>query len=411
MLAPLMDEEQLSWINELIKVRKSIGKDTSDLEQYRHSFQSLQKNDDIKGLLEIPILLRMIVQNCYEPSSDNRVDLYRNLFNKTLLRQGIEDKRDQLQSVYRQIAFRIFVYDDDSAELNKGEFKDITGSDAYLYQYYLHTPEIGAGQDREGKYRVTFLHRSFYQYFLSEFLYEKFKAITDVQSGKNFLKYLWARHLDNYVLDNFCYMARGVNTACKCVLSAIEETDAILPTYENVSDSKEHIGNYDMANNVFWNAVSTCCSLFQKEKSQGPLDLKGRIAGLLSRYTCFGIVLKRSSLYHTNLYRADLHYADLRSTNLSSANLGNANLRGATLSHADLSYASLHGADLRGADLSYTGLYHANLSGADLRGVNLHTTHLWNANLESAKFSRSQFAYLSTKDIVNLYKIIVVDDE
>ena len=421
MLAPLTAEEQMSWINELIKVRKSNGKETADLEQYRQSFQSLQENRDIKGLLEIPILLRMIVQNCYEPSSDNRVDLYRELFDKTLLRQGIENQRERLHSIYREIAFRIFVYDDDSAELNTGEFKDITGSDAYLYQYYLHTPEIGAGQGRKDQYRITFLHRSFYQYFLSEFLYEKFKAITDVQSGKDFLKYLWARRLDNYVLDNFRYMAKGVNTACKCVLSAIEETDAILPIYENVSDSKERIGNYDMANNVFWNAVSACNSLLQKKESQELLDLTGRIAELLSKYDCFKILLRLSSLKDANLQGADLSFANLSDADLTGADLSFADLIRADLIRADLTGADLTSADLTRADLSFADLTHADLiradlsfadlTSADLRRTDLFSASLTGANLENATVSRSQYDYISKQDVENLDKIIVVDDE
>lgn len=417
MLAPLTNKEQLKWINDLIKLRKRTGKDTSDLERYRKTFHSLQENGDIKGLLEIPILLRMIVQNCYEPSSANRVDLYRNLFDKTLLRQGIEFQRDELQSVYRQIAFRIFVYDDDSAELNKGEFKDIAGSDAYLYQYYLHTPEIGAGPDKEDKYRVTFLHRSFYQYFLSEFLYEKFKAVTDVQSGKDFLKYLWARRLDNYVLDNFRYMAKSVNTACKCVLSAIEETDAILPIYENVSDAKERIGNYDMANNVFWNAVSACNSLFQIENSQELLDLTGRIAKLLSNYDCSGILLSMSSLNYAHLSgarlnganlstahlsRVDLSRAHLRGTKLSCTNLKGAILSGANLSEADLSDVNLSSAHLSRTNLSIACLYHANLSqanlsrailmGANLCHANMIKANLYDANLRGSDMSHSNLS-------------------
>ena len=314
----------------------------------------------------------------------------------------------------------------DWVQLNKGEFKDIAGSDAYLYQYYLHTPETGAGTDKEDKYRVTFLHRSFYQYFLSEFLYEKFKAITDVQSGKDFLKYLWSRRLDNYVLDNFRYMAKGVNTACKCVLRAIEETDAILPIYENVSDAKERIGNYDKANNVFWNAVSTCNRLFQKENSHESLDLTGRIAELISKYDCSEISLelssfKNASLQGAKLFRADLTRADLTRADLTGAHLSIADLTRAHLSIADLSAADLTSADLRHADLRHADLNFANLRfadlrradlrGADLRGADLIDVSLVGANLENAKVSRSQYDYISKQDVKNLDKIIIVDDE
>ena len=407
MLAPLTDEEQLELINKLIILRKNNGKDTSDLELYRQPFYTLQRNEDIKGLLEIPILLRMIVQNCFEPSSGNRVTLYSELFDKTLFRQGLEGQKDLLHSIYRQIAFRIFVYDDDSAELNTGEFKEIMGSNAYLYQYYLHTPEKEAGQNRKDKYRITFLHRSFYQYFLSEFFYAKLKAITDVPDGKNFLKYLWARRLDNYVLDNLRFRAKGVNIACKCVLNAIEETDAILPDYENVYDSKEHIGNYDIANIVFWNAISVCNSLFQKEKTQDPLDLTGRIAELLSKYDCSGIFLRWSSLNNANLRgarlsSADLNHADMRFANLSRAQLSNADIRDAdirtaNLSHANLRSTNLCSANLIGANLNGANLIDANLSRAYLSGSYLHSAYLSRANLTDATLSGS---YLSD---ANLY--------
>ena len=386
MLTPLTYKEQLAWINELVQFRKNNGTDTSVLERYIQTFQSLQKNEDIKGLLEIPILLRMIVQNYFEPSSGNRVNLYRELFDKTLFRQGLEGQRDRLHSIYREIAFRIFVYDDDCAEFNEGEFKEITGSNAYLYQYYLCTPETGGGQDRKDKYRITFLHRSFYQYFLGEFFYEKLETITDVQGGKDFLKYLWARRLDKYVLDNLRYRANNVNIACKCVLNAIEETDAILPEYENVSDSKKHVGNYDMANNVFWNAVSTCCSLFQNG-SQESFDLTGRIAELLSKYDCFSIFLRLSSLSNANLRGAKLDHADLSGADLSSTILNDADLRNADLRDTYLRSAFLISADLRGALLRDADLRLADLSGADLRGADLNNAVLSNANLNDANLN------------------------
>ena len=420
MLAPLTDEEQLAWINELIILRNNNGKDASDLELYRQTFYTLQKNEDIKELLEIPILLRMIVQNCFEPSSGNRVELYRNLFDKTLLRQGIEDQRNRLHSIYREIAFRIFVYDGNCAELSKGEFKDITGSDAYLYQYYLHSPETKTetGHDEKTQYRITFLHKSFYQYFLSEFFYEKLLTITDIQGGKDFLKYLWSRRIDKYTLDNLRYSAKDVNIACKCVLGAIKETDAILPDYVNVSDSKEYLGNYAMANNVFWNALSACSYLFQKEASQESWDLTGRIAKLLSNYDCSRIFLRLSSLSYVhlsgarlnganlseaNMKRIDLSRSHLNGAHLSHANLKGAILSGANLSEADLSDVNLKSAHLSRANLSIANLSHANLGRANLTRTNLRGANLSNTNLRKADLSLADLslAVLCDADLHN----------
>ena len=384
LLSPLTEEKQTAWINELISLREIKGIDTLDLRNYKHTFQALQENEDIAGLLKVPILLRMIVQNCFEPSSDNRVELYHELFDKTLLRQGLGDQRERLHSIYRELAFRIFVYDDDCAEINKKNFKEITDSDACLYQYYLHTPEVESGQDKADIYRITFIHRSFYQYFLSEFFYEKLKSVTDVQGGESFLKYLWPRHIDPYVLENLRLMAKSEDIDYMQVLMAIDETDAFLSEYENLYGSKESVGNYDKANNAFWNSISACNRIFQVESSEKKIKLTGRVIELFSKYICYGIVLRNSFLRNAKMREANLREADLSGANLSEADLSRADLRGADLREAHLIGANLREADLTGADLSGADLTRADLSGADLNAAFLIRANLTRARLTEA---------------------------
>ena len=387
LLSPLTEKKQIVFINELISLRESKGIDTSALCNYKHTLQALQEDDDIAGLLKVPILLRMIIQNCFEPSSDNRVELYSELFDKTLLRQDLRDQRERLHSIYREIAFRIFVFDDDCAEINKADFIEITDSDAFLYQYYLHTPEMGSGQGKADMYRLTFLHRSFYQYFLSEFFYEKLKSVTDVQSGETFLKHLWPRHMDPYVLDNLRLRLKSEDINYMQVFKALDETDAFLSEYKNSSGSKESIGNYDKANNVFWNSISICNSIFQVEASQKKMELTGRVIELLSKYTCSGILLRYSILNNTYLRRADLSKADLREVSLREADLREVDLSRAKLSKADLSKANLSEANLRNANLSRADLREVGLREADLREVDLSGAKLSNADLSKANLS------------------------
>ena len=384
LLSPLTEEKQAAWINELISLRENKGIDTSDLRNYKHTFQALQKNEDITGLLKVPILLRMIVQNCFEPSSDNRIELYRELFDKTLLRQGLRDQRERLHSIYREIAFRIFVFDDDCAEINKADFIEIMNSDAFLYQYYLHTPEVELRQDKADIYRITFIHRSFYQYFLSEFFYEKLKAVTDDQSGENFLKYLWPRHMDSYVMDNLCLIAKDEDIDYTHILKSIDEKDAILTEHESLYGSRESIGNYDKANNVFWNTISVWNSIFNIKTPQKKMDLTGRVIELMSKYNCDGILLRNSYLSGTNLSVANLCRADLSGADLSKADLMFANLSDANLREANLREAKLYGTNLFGADLSKADLLATNLIEADLRGANLFGADLSNADLFGA---------------------------
>ena len=401
LLASLTNEKQTTWINELISLRENKGSDTSDLENYKHTFHALQENEDIAGLLKVPILLRMIVQNCFEPSSDNRVKLYRELFDKTLLRQGLGYQRERLHSLYREIAFRIFVYDDDCIELYKGELEEISNNNAYLYQYYLHTPEAKSGQSEEDIYRISFLHRSFYHYFLSEFFYEKLKSVADGQSGENFLKHLWPRHMDPYVLDNLRLRAKNEDIDYMQIFKVIDETDAFLSDYKNSSGSKESIGNYEKANNAFWNAISACNSIFQVEASQKKMELTERVIELLSKYTCSEILLRNSFLSNASLSGADLQKADLQKADLSNAKLILANLNEADLSGAVLNGAYLSGAYLRGADLSGAYLSGAYLSVSDLSNADLLGAHLSNAVLRKAILSGAHLsgAYLNEADL------------
>ena len=401
LLSSLSKEKQTAWINKLISFRENKGIDTSDLVNYKHTFQALQKNEDIAGLLKVPILLRMIVQNCFEPLSGNRAELYRELFDKTLLRQCIGDQRERLHSIYQEIAFRIFVYDDECTVIKKADFKEITDNDSWLYQYYLHTPEVESGQGEVDIYRIAFFHRSFYQYFLSEFFYEKLISVTDIKSGKEFLKYLWARHIDSYVLANLRLRAKE-EINCTQIINAVDETDAFFPDYMYSFDSKESISTYDKANNVFWNAVSVCNSILQNKDSQEAFELTGRIIDLLSKYNCFGISLRWSILENADLHRANLGEADLSRADLHGVNMNRADLHGANLYGAKLHEANLSEADLSGADLSKADLSGANLSKADLRKAHLFGTDLNGANLNEANLSGAKLciANLSRADLI-----------
>ncbi len=397
LLAPLTHKQQTTWINELISFRKKNGVDVSGLERYKHAFLSLQENVDMAGLLKVPILLRMIVQKCFVPSSDNRVNLYRDLFDKTLLRQGLYNQREDLHSIYRDIAFRIFVFDDDCVDINKADFKGITDRDAWLYQYYLYTPKVESGQDKADIYRITFIHRSFYQYFLSEFFYEKIKLVTDSQSGENFLKYMWPRHMDPYVMDNLRLRVKDEDIDYTRVLKAIDETDAILSEHNNSACSKESIGSYDKANNIFWNAISVLNRILENKDPQQKMKLSGRVIELLPKYSCSGVLLRnsflsRSDLSGSDLRKSDLSGSDLSGANLSGSDLSDANLSGSNLSHANLSHANLSHANLTHVNLSDADLSHANLSEANLSCTNLIGANLRGSNLNHAILSGSDLS-------------------
>lgn len=410
LMAPLSREQQVAWIDKLIRYRKDNQFDISEIEEYRKSFHSLQENVDIADLLEVPILLRMIVQNCYKPSSRDRVKLYRELFDATLMRQDLYKQREQLHLIYRKIAFKIFAYDDDCTVINKLEFASLKVNDAYLYQYYLHTPELP--HLKSDMYYVTFLHRSFYQYFLSEFIFEKLMKVNDLQSGENFLKFLWARRIDQYVLDNLRLMMKSDYPGYTWLIKAIDNTDCILPEYAYVSDAKEPIGNLDKAINTFGNAISIISYILQQETKK-QLLLSKRIVSLFSIYKCkrvslIGFSLSSTDLREAKLCSADLRLADLSSADLRSADLSSADLRSANLRFAKLESSNFTLADLSSADLEFADLKNANLSLADLSSINLNSGDLQYANLEDAELNHASLLFVDLSD-ANLKSADLID--
>ena len=395
LLAPLTQRQQTEWVNNLLEYRKNNNIDIAELEEYiRDSFPLLQADMAVSGLLEVPVMLRAIVENKYVFTSENRVNLYRELFDKTLLRQGLGYQRERLHSIYREIAFRIFVSDDDCAEINRDELKEITNSDAFLYQFYLHTPEDGLGQTNANIYRLTFFHRSFYQYFLSEFFYEKLKSVTDSLSGENFLKYLWPRHLDKVVLDNLQMMNELSNVEYKWLFSAIEKTECLMKNY-TCSGQGILLNENEKRNNVFWNAVSIINNIFTNN-----VEYPNKVIELISKLDAEGIHLRNADLSGSDLSKANLRFADfsgadLQNANLSnadlkSANLSNVNLRSAVIRYADLSYADLRNVDLEEGDLSFSDLRYANLNSSNLASASVISANLKSVDLRNAKLRKSR---------------------
>ena len=114
----------------------------------------------------------------------------------------------------------------------------------------------------------------------------------------------------------------------------------------------------------------------------------------LSQAELSEVDLNKVDLAGADLSKTDLRRTKLKVANLCGANLREANLRGAELGKADLREADLAGADLREVDLNGANLRGAILAGADLRvakGIeaDLFRTSLGKADLRVSDFSRA----------------------
>lgn len=332
--APMTEKQQDAWIHARTK-----------LQSYEPAFEKLRNSSkEMKDMLGIPILFRMVVEAKLEDTASGVVELYDKLFRVTMERRKMKSgSREDWHKKYEQLAYEIYCNDDTFADVRKMDMPE-----EFLYMFHLKG---------EGKRHVEFLHRSFYQYFLAHFLYRKMSEVEDEESAEAFLCCLAERRIDRDVLNYIQQIQKGkqqvTQDKCEQIINTLEQTGTIIvqalkAPNENGDAEKNPLLRCE---NVLTNALSICCivAIVARNKFTISLHKKENIHAAIRRYNCSGIWLEN---------------VDLSGADLSKAELIVANLRGANLSRADLSGADLLGVDLTGATLSEADLRGAkNLSG------------------------------------------------
>ena len=384
-------------------------------------------NDSLYSLLEIPYIFRMVAEHEYVMNGTikNRAALFSDLFSQTIGRAERHYNEtelfnsDTLNSSFQNLAYDIWCDNCDSAE-REGNNKQLL-----LLTYYV--------KENDTKGRISFFHKSFYDYFLSLYFYNKLKESIKNNSPNIILEKLAERRVESDIIEFISELKENdtnpekdpIDEAeLKLILNRIEESECI------GIDTKDRIeikGNaetlkYDRCNNIFVNSLNIlfCFDIVQMfNELKQTKKLMGRFSCLNLKISCgsekvdlsncvfrradfSGAYLSGANLSGANLSGANLIGANLSGANLSGANLIGAYLSGANLIGANLSEANLIGADfieanLSGADLSGANLIGANLSGADLIGADLSGANLIGANLSEANLSG---AYLSGADLI-----------
>lgn len=207
--APMTEKQQDAWIHARTK-----------LQSYEPAFEKLRNSSkEMKDMLGIPILFRMVVEAKLEDTASGVVELYDKLFRVTMERRKMRsESREDWHKEYEQLAYEIYCNDNTFADVRN---KNI--SEEFLYMFHLKG---------EGKQHVEFLHRSFYQYFLAHFLYRKMSEIKDKESAEAFLCCLAERWIDADVLNYIRQIQEQkldiTKKECECILNKIERTDAII---------------------------------------------------------------------------------------------------------------------------------------------------------------------------------------
>lgn len=318
--APMTEQQQRKWIHA-----------RTELQSYEPAFEKLRNSSkEMKELLGIPILFRMVVQAQLEnTTANNVVELYDRLFETTMQRRRINSKSiENWHKDYERLAYEIDCNDETFADMRNVELPE-----DFLYMFHLKG---------EGEQHVEFLHRSFYQYFLAYFLYHKMAAVKDEPSAEDFLCCLAERRIDKDVLEYIRQIQVNqerekrqeiTKEICEQIIDVLEQTGTIIVKALEVRNKNGNAEQHPLirCENLFVNALSICCIVASASENKFRVSLreKEKIHQSMRRYDCSDIWLKG----------VDLREADLSDVNLFSANLGGADLSFTSLANADLRYA------------------------------------------------------------------------
>ncbi len=402
-------DDQDNWLtNYLIRVKKNEQIDSGEVETFIENFKKSRKNKTFLKLTGVPILFRMIVYNKLDEGYANTVELYDELFKRLIRNHNKYYESQRVRAELETLARDIFEGNDNSIQI-----QDAVQEESYVTEwlYYFYIENIG-------KQVVAFFHRSFYQYFLADYIFKSLSVCRDETKTIVLLKLLTRRKLDpttlQYIFERNRIKKSDVSTIIHSIVEYIVKHDAVITPVYDLSWSAE-IGKLNQTKNLLWNIIGIISVVSKKFKySQGFCDL-------ISSYDCPGIVFSSHNISNTmvdlshkkinngvfntgyfdgviadssewfgsNFYAARMRKASFKGASLSYCNLGAAQLLGIHLEGAFLFNAILVRAKLRDAHLSDTvmigaDLYKANLRFADLTRTNLTYANLDNANLDNA---------------------------
>ena len=356
---------------------------------YKEDFEVLRSSSEKMGeMLGIPILFRMVVKAKLKSTvAKNVVDLYDMLFAATMERRAADSAETSYwRGKYEQFAYEIYCNDEQFADI-----RDEQRADEFLYMFHLKG---------EGKQHVEFVHRSFYQYFLAHFLYQKMSEVEDEAKAEEFLCCLAERQIDKDVLNYIQQVQEKrmdvTQEKCEQIINRLEQTGTIIVQALKVSNENGDAERHSLlrCEKILKNALTICYIIAAVAKSRFTISLcdKKNIHQAMKRYDCSNIRLKNVYLSGADLSRAYLSGVKLNEANLIDADLSEAYLRRADLSEAELDKASLTRANLIEAKLNKAKLNEARLNEAKLNGAVLTGAKLIGANLTEANLSRANLS-------------------
>ena len=389
-------DQQVEWMR-----KQGIEKDYIN-------YISFINDHDLQKLLGVPILFKMIVNNrLYNLNNDNAIGLYDQLFSKTMERHCIPiDDAEDYHQLLESVAYKMFCMNEEEISYTDEKLKSSVG-----YTYYVEVENI-----------LGFYHRSFYQYFLSHYLYNKLVKIKTEENALGFLKQSCYAVIDIEILNKLLELkklneelneklkeeqivkneqiAKKVKIVKKeqidLLLRLIDETDAIFLVDEKCSG----LNRFTMCNYAFYNVLSIASIFGMPLRATEHM----RICELLRWYDVRRLVLDNSDLSGNSYSRVNWDGVSIRYSNLNHTNFSFAFLKNAIFNHSYLKNSLLINSIVKNADMIQVDMTEANLYRTDFSGTNLSnaifhkSTCIYsifkNADLSKAAFSDIEFTHV-----------------
>lgn len=400
-----------------------------------------------KNVLGIPLILYMVLALNISIEEGSIVDVYDKIF--SLKDGGIYDRcfqnkryeihhrigviKNQIHQISREVAIWMFENNSDEASILQEEYQRICLSNMKKNEKMMDDVMIGnffklikhcEGVDTE---EISFIHRSIYEYFVVESLYNSIEdAMLELSEesqlvlAKNISYYLKKGEISGNISEYLQYKILKLFNRLepekkkrfyywweKVVNKMMEMgmffyTEKNMMEYKNILEKEvncflnlitilsffERKEEYISINSKQLEKYIRCLNFHSHKINLNGLNLKGcNLSGLLlpnaslQNVNLEGADLRGINLEEANLENVNLEGADLENANLKNANLEDVRLENVCLKNADLEGINLEKINLKGADLSRANLKNANLKGTNLRWINL-VTDLSNTSLE-----------------------------
>lgn len=437
-----------------------------------HTMTRVLENKQIFG---IPLILYMILAlNISMEKEGSIVDVYDKIFS---LKGGIYDRcinnvdyadmhrigeiKKQIHQISREIAIWMFENNSDEAYIPQKEYEKICNDIKegeqenenlkrdFKIGSFFRLVKYCEGTETEELY---FVHRSIYEYFVAEAIYNSIKeALIELseeskeQFAGNIAVYLKQGQITNTIGEYLQYMImklyQSLNVEKKelfyqwweSVVNMMMISGMFYYTKRNIQDYKSVIykevqcfvniliilrllRKIGKSNFIIQDADKAVVEIYIKlilvqptkykyiNLSNMPLEKLNLVEADLKQANLRGADLREANLKEANLRKADLREAYLEKTNFSEADLIHADLVKADLGHAYLYKANLTEANLEGANLIRANLEEANLERANLKGVHLIGVNWKGTNLKSAKLDDSFWLKFGVEEALSLLK-------